>query len=196
MKTLLRVAASLLMAANGFAALRVLHTTHSDLPAGTSATLSFSTTPTAGDLLIVFLSVQDSASTVTGSAGWSKLDEAKAGGVGTRLLSFAYVVSVGDANSYVFTSGASLDHWEFVGYEVTGQAASSYVNQHGIANIPAAGTVIATPSLTPSVTGTLVISGLGANNSSRRCLVCRPDGPTTLPRPEHFIPCGEHRGTL
>jgi hypothetical protein len=149
------------LAMNAPAALSIAHATHSSTLADDSATVVFSTAPTAGNLLVLFLGTPPRG-TISPPAGWTKLDSALSPWANAELYSFYHVVGSGETNSYTFTSTQSQDQWEFVGYEVTGQAASDYIDQHGITSTY--GSSLATPSKTPSVDGTLVLSGLSVNS--------------------------------
>jgi hypothetical protein len=160
MKRLLILA--LLAQSYAVAALSIIHTTHSSTLNSTSATVVFSTKPTAGNLLILFLGSTGAVS-MSPPAGWTNLDSSGSPWGNAELYSFYHVVGASETNSYTFTSTSSRDQWQFVGYEITGQAESDYIDQHGIASTY--GSSLSTPSKTPSVVGALAISVASANTS-------------------------------
>jgi hypothetical protein len=143
-------------------ALGILHTTHASVLSTNSATLVFSSNPTAGNLLVVFLGTPPRG-VISAPAGWTKLDSGVSPWGNAELYSFYHLVGASETNSYTFTSTAAQDQWEFVGYEVTGQASTSYINQHGMATAVAPS--LTTPSKTPTVPGTLAVAGLSANST-------------------------------
>jgi hypothetical protein len=131
------------------------------VPAAKITTVPFTltATPGVGNVLIACVGYSDYNNilrTLTPpDANWTKID----GNVqnNSALETWWYVVRAGDSGNYTFTLSDVTQWHGGVLYEFSGVNATNPINQHGIAK-SAAATFITTPSVTPSMFGTLPIS--------------------------------------
>jgi hypothetical protein len=198
--SLLIAAAAFLVYVSPAFALSVVQTTNYNSSSSISAvgTLTFGTAPTAGDLLIVGMSYAGAKHPTTAptSTSWTLLDENE-NGTSAWLTVYYHIVGAGEANSYTFNTNGG-DFLSMVGVDVTGQAASSFINQHAIATGSSAAQQ--TPTTTPSVIGTLPIAFIGYNDGSvdSATPVTSKSGWTTdqNPQPQFHSMAGAHQNAL
>jgi hypothetical protein len=95
-------------------------------------------------------------------SGWTQLDDLE-NGTSAWLTTYYHVVGASEANSYAFNTTGG-DFLSVVGYEITGQASSSFINQHAVAADSAVPQ--ATPSVTPSVMGCLALAFVAYNDGT------------------------------
>lgn len=111
-----------------------------------SVSASFTTLPTNGNLLIMFLAY--SASTISITGGWTLLDSV---GSSTHQFATYYKIAASEPASYTLTNTAttSAAYFTLDLIEVSGQAASNYINQHTLQQIT--GATVSAKAATPSV---------------------------------------------
>jgi len=128
----------------------------------TSGTIVYTTTPTQNNLLVVGLSYAGPKHPSAAPAGWTQIDDLE-NGTSAWLTTYYHKVGASETNSYTFTTTGG-DFFSIVAYEITGQDGTSPINQHSIATGSSAGQV--TPSVTPSVIGTLPLAFIGYNDGT------------------------------
>lgn len=120
-----------------------------------SISVSMGGTPTNGNLLVFALGYYTGVDPVSTPAGWTLqgLNDPSFAG----LAVFTKVAS-GESSTLTFTNIlAGSDDLSAAIYEISGQAATGFVNQYGATNSSSAGS-ITTASLTPSVASCLALA--------------------------------------
>jgi hypothetical protein len=114
----------------------------------------FVANPTAGNLLLVGCGASPSSSTVTPPSGFTTVI-AHGGGTLAALVVYDHVVGMGETNSYTFsaTNGVICN-----GYEISGQNATTPIDQASTVAYSASTISLATPSITPSILHDLPLS--------------------------------------
>ena len=133
-------------------------------PAATGNTIVFTITPTEGNVLVAFCSYSQYSTARTISApdgNWVKIDDETYSY--DSMAVFYYVVPASPAESYTFTISGSNEWRSGVCYEITGANTTWPINQHA-ANTGVSSTEITTPAVTPSIIGTLALSGADTDN--------------------------------
>lgn len=123
----------------------------------------FTTAPTVGDLLLVGMGYAGTKHPSGAPAGWTQLDDLEVS-TNAWLTTYYHIVGAAEANSYTFTTTGG-DFLGIVGFDVTGQATTAFINQHA-ANTATSANTQTTSSVTPSVLGTLAISFYAMNDGS------------------------------
>lgn len=125
-------------------------------------TVTLGSSPTAGNILIVFAMLLSGDNGMNAPDGtWTKLDHASSG-VGSVLYAWWHPVTSGNGTTYTFTNGYN-EQGAISIYEITGQDSITPINQHAITTYTFNPSSVATPSVTPSVIGTLALSAAAAN---------------------------------
>lgn len=157
-----------------------------------TGTLVFTTTPTVGNLLVVGLGYAGPKHPSAAPSGWTLLDDLEAG-TSAWLTTYYHVVGSSEANSYTFTTTGG-DYYGIVGYEISGQATTGFINQHAI--IAGSASPTNTPAVTPSVIGTLPLAFIAYNDGTAANATAATVGTGfTLdqnPQPQYHSMAGAH----
>lgn len=137
---------------------------YADAGTATSFTFSFNGTPANGNLLVAFIGVYSSEAPLTAPTGWTLLDS-QANSTET-LAVYTKVAGASESNSYTWTTnGGVADHFAAGIYEITGQDSVTPIN--GYAKASGNTDPTTTPSVTPTVLGTLALAGIGTDAGGR-----------------------------
>jgi hypothetical protein len=162
-----------------------------------SGTLVFGSTPTQGNLLLVGIGYAYPKNPTSAPGGWTLLDTGLIN-TSARMSVYYHVVGASETNSYTFTTTGG-DFLSMVGIEVSGQHASTPINQHSV-NSASNPTSITTSSVTPSVIGCLPISFYFTNDGTAATAL-----PATIssgwtidqnPQPLYHAMAGGHKNSL
>ena len=142
-----------------------------------SISTTFGSVPVTGNLLVAAGAL--GAAGLTTAAGWTAIDTT---GSGTERGNSAYrVVLAGDTATVTpFTLNvATVRAISLIVWEISGQAATAFINVHGV-NIASAGlatqTTLSGPSLAPTVAGALALYAI--ENQSTTASITTPTGYT------------------
>jgi hypothetical protein len=130
---------------------------------GTSFTVSLTSAPTAGDLILVFF-VDDSNFVFGDQDGWTIIDE-YASGASTALSVAWHVAQSTDGTSYTFNT-SSGHRGAYVIYELTGADTTHPIDSGAYKAYPPGTTSFTTPAALPTSTNTLPIAVLAELNDS------------------------------
>ena len=150
-------------AGGAWATLSVVQSTSTSTGGGTnSGTVTLGSSPTAGNILVVFIYQNAGANGVGAPDGtWTQIDALTNGG-GISIYSFWHPVSGGDGKSYTFTCNYN-EMGPIFAYEITGANTLTPINQHSIVASTWNPSSFSTNSVTPNVIGTLGISNAGCS---------------------------------
>lgn len=128
---------------------------------GTTVAVSWAA-PTSGNLLVAFVawSIHLTARTITPPAGWSLVTSATSTSANNDALGVYTKVSDGTETSTTWTISANGDPWSVIQYEIAGQNVTTAIGGFGTRQIGTAATSIATPTVTPTSSGTLALVAL------------------------------------
>jgi hypothetical protein len=125
------------------------------------ATVVFGATPTVGNLLIISFAYFDPVGPPSPPAGFTEIRKMEP--TGCALVTYSRVVQGGDGTSYAFQTVGD-DYASVIGYETSGQATVSFINQENTANNSA--TTHTTATVTPSVAGCLALAFVSGDEGS------------------------------
>ena len=150
-------------AGNGTGSASIVQSNSGYGPLGTSVTVTLTSAPTPGDVLVLFLE-DDSKVTLSSQTGWTIQDTY----TGSSIVGFSvatHVVGSGDGTSYTLTTTSG--HYEsYALYELANVNTLQPLNFKGHTGYPSGTTTFTTPSGTPSVVGTLPLAAFVGTNDS------------------------------
>jgi len=140
-------------------------------PSGAQNTivLTLGSAPKPGNILVAFTAYSlygDGSRTVSAPDGtWTQIDNASLSN--DALTTWWHPVSSGAVGKvYTFTISGSFADWESgTIYEIAGVNISAPINQHGII-VSASSSSVTTPTVTPTVLGTLPLAGITTDSGS------------------------------
>lgn len=131
----------------------------------TTIPLVLGSSPTAGNLMVAYVSYSQYSTTrtITPPSGWTLLDTYTQ--TPESMNTYYRVVQPGDGTTYTFTISVGNDYGSGVIYEITNENNITPFNGHS-ATGSASSSSVSTATLTPSVSNTLALTGITTDNAS------------------------------
>lgn len=131
----------------------------------TSLTFAFTTAPAIGNLLLLFLNTSDYSVNREPSApdaSWTRIQTQQ--NSSNQLTVWWKIYQSGNSNSFTFTISGTAEKCSGVMYEITGVDSTNPIHNSSI-RTNTNSTSMPSPSLTPSILGTMVFAGMATNDT-------------------------------
>lgn len=171
-------------------------TTGSGTSDASSLTFVFSVTPTIDNLLLLFLNTSDYSTNREPSApdaSWTKIQTQQ--NSSNQLTVWWKIYQSGDSNSFTFTISGTAEKCSGVMYEITGADSTNPIHASSI-RTNTNGTSMVSPSLTPSIIGTMVFAGMATNDTETCSAVSSGWTLDATIKPSYHATYGAHRNSL
>lgn len=161
-----------------------------------SLTFSFPTTPATNNLLLLFLNTSDYSTNREPSAPDASWTQIQTRTNSTNQLTVWWkIFQSGDTNSFTFTISGTVEKCSGVMYEISGHNVASPIHTSS-SQTNSNSTSMTTPSVTPSILGTMVFAGMATNDTETCSAVSSGWTLDATVKPSYHASYGAHRNSV